>query len=84
MEQASVQPSLLKHTVTQLILVSSKSFSLGNFAKTRFEASWAIFWSLSAYKVLKLTTKRFTGRKLCGLLMPMQNISFLSLSIRRR
>ena len=49
MEQASVQPSLLKHIATQLILVSSKSFSLGNFAKTRFEASWAIFWSLSAY-----------------------------------
>ena len=56
-EQASVQPSLLKHSVAQLILVLFKSFPFGNFAKTRFEPSWAIFWSLSGYKVLKLTTK---------------------------
>ena len=33
MEQASVQPSLLKHIVTQLILVSFKSFSLGNLSQ---------------------------------------------------
>ena len=83
MEQASVQPSLLKHIVAQLVLVSFKSFTLANFAQTRFEPSWAIFWSLSGYKVLKRTTKPFNGQTLCGLLMQMQNISFLSLGIHR-
>ena len=39
MEQASVQPSLLKHSVAQLILVLFKSFPFGNFAKTGFEPS---------------------------------------------
>ena len=46
--------------------------------KTRFEASRAFFWSLSGYKDFKLTTKPFPGRKLGGLLMQMQNISFRS------
>ena len=29
-----------------------------------FEASWAVLWSLSCYKKLKLTTKPFTGHQL--------------------
>ena len=41
--------------------------------KTRFEARWAVFWSLSCYKELKLSTKPFTGRKLRGPLIQMQN-----------
>ena len=36
--------------------------------KTRFEASRVVFWSLSCYKELKLTTNRFTGPTLRGLL----------------
>ena len=42
--------------------------------KTRFEASRVVFWSLSCYKELRLTTNRFTGRTLHGLIQ-MQNIS---------
>ena len=49
--------------------------------KTRFEASWVVFWSLSCYKELKLTTNRFTGRTLRGLLIQMQNISLRSSGI---
>ena len=37
--------------------------------KTRFEASRAVFWSLSCYKEPKLTTKPFTGYTLRGLLI---------------
>ena len=37
-----------------------------------------VFWSLSFYKELKLTTNRFTGRTLGGLLIQMQNISLRS------
>ena len=46
--------------------------------KTRFEACQVVFWSLSCYKELKLTTKPFTGRTLRGLLIQMQNISLWS------
>ena len=54
-------------------------FAPGDFAeKTRFEASRVVFWSLSCYKELKLTTNWFTGRTLCGLLIQMQNISLQS------
>ena len=48
----------------------------------RFEASRVVFWSLSCYKELKLTTNRFTGRTLGGLLM--QNISLRSSGMRRK
>ena len=34
--------------------------------KTRFEASGAVFWSLSCYNELQLTTKPFTGRTFGG------------------
>ena len=37
---------------------------LGISLKNTFEASQAILWSLSGYKELKLTTKRFAGRTL--------------------
>ena len=37
-----------------------------------------VFWSLSFYKELKLTTNSFTGRTLHGLLIQMQNISLRS------
>ena len=40
-----------------------------------------VFWSLSCYKELNLTTNRFTGRALGGLLIQMQNISYFSLSL---
>ena len=37
-----------------------------------------VFWSLSCYKELKLTTNRFTGRTLRGPLIQLQNISLRS------
>ena len=43
-----------------------------------------VFWLLSRYKELKLTTNRFTGRTLHGLLIQMQNISLRSLGMRRK
>ena len=43
-----------------------------------------VFWSLSCSKELKLTTKRFTGRSLGGLLIQMQNISLRSSGMRRK
>ena len=47
--------------------------------KNMFEASQAVFWSLSCYKELKLRTiKTFTGHTLCGLLIQMQNIRLQS------
>ena len=45
--------------------------------KTRFEASRVVFWSLSCYKELKLTTNPFTGRTLHGLIQ-MQTTSWQS------
>ena len=52
--------------------------------KKRFEASWVVFWSLSCYKELKLTTNPFTGHTLRGLLIQMQNISLRSSGMRRK
>ena len=43
-----------------------------------------VLWSLSGYKELKLTTNRFTGRTLRGLLIQMQNISLRSSGMRRK
>ena len=43
--------------------------------KMCFEASRAVFWSLSCYKELKLTIKPFTGHTLHNFLIQMQNIS---------
>ena len=43
-----------------------------------------VFWSLSCYKELKLTTNPFTGRTLHGLLIQMQNISLRSSGMRRK
>ena len=43
-----------------------------------------VFWSLSCYKGLKLTTNRFTGRTIRGLLIQMQNISLRSSGMRRK
>ena len=50
----------------------------------RFEASQGVFWSLSCYKELKLTTNWFTGRTLGALLIQMQNISLRSSGMRRK
>ena len=50
----------------------------------RFEASQVVFWLLSCYKELKLTTNPFTGRTLHGLLIQMQNISLRSLGMHRK
>ena len=56
----------------------------GDFAeKTRFEA-WAVFWALSCYKELKLTTKLITGRTLCSLLIQMQHVSLWGSGMRRK
>ena len=52
--------------------------------KTRFEASQVVFWSLSCYKELKLTTNLFTGCTLHGLLIQMQNISLHSSRMLRK
>ena len=49
-----------------------------------FEASQAVFWSLSCYKELKLTTKPFTGGTLCGLLIQRLNISLRSSGMHRK
>ena len=54
---------------------------LGIFSeKLPFNASPAVFWSLSGYKELKLTTKLFT----CESYSQMQNISFQSSGMRKR
>ena len=55
-------------------------FAPGDFAEKRR----VVFWSLSCYKELKLTTNRFTGRTLGGLLIQMQNISLRSSGMRRK
>ena len=49
-----------------------------------FEASRVVFWSLRRYRELKLTTNRFTGRALRGLLIQVQNISLRSSGMRRK
>ena len=49
-----------------------------------FEASRVVFWSLSCYKELKLTTNLFTGHTLHGLLIQMQNISLRSSGMHRK
>ena len=43
-----------------------------------------VFWSLSCYKELKLTTNPFTSRTLHDLLIQMQNISLRSSGMRRK
>ena len=48
------------------------------------KASRAVFWSLSGYKELKLTTKPFSDHALCCFLIQMQNISLRSLGIWRK
>ena len=52
----------------------------------RFEARRVVFWSLSCYKKLKLTTNPFTGCALHSLLIQMQNIyiSLRSSGMRRK
>ena len=52
--------------------------------KIRFEASQAVFWSLSCCKELKPTIKLFTGCRLCDLLIQMQNIGLQSLGMCRK
>ena len=54
------------------------------YRKMCFEASRAVFWSLSCYKELKLTTKLFTGGTLCGLLIQRLNISLRSSGMHRK
>ena len=49
-----------------------------------FEVSQVVFWSLSCYKEIKLTTKSFTGPTLCGLPIQMQNISLQSSGVCRK
>ena len=49
-----------------------------------FEASRAVFWSLSCNKEPKLTIKPFTGRTLGRLLTQKQNISLQSSDMHRK
>ena len=72
--------------ITEPNLQHFNPFAPGDFAKKHDLKlpSWAVFWSLSCYKELKLTTKPFTGRTLCGLLIQMQNISLQSLGMHRK
>ena len=49
-----------------------------------FEGTRVVFWPLSCYKELKLTTNRFTGHTLHRLLIQMQNISLRSSGMRRK
>ena len=68
-----------------LLPLPSLTHPPGNFAKKKhFEASRAVFWSLSCYKELKLTIKPFTGHTLRSLLIQMQNTSFQSLGMCRK
>ena len=64
--------------------LSSENADSNPFAPGDFEASRVVFWSLSCYKELKLTTNRFAGRTLRGLLIQMQNISLRSSGMRRK
>ena len=57
-------------------------FAPGDFAEERILK--LVEWSLSCYKELKLTTNRFTGHTLRGLLILMQNISLRSSGMRRK
>ena len=78
-------PNRLCRSISLPPLVASSVSTHSRFCrKTRFEASWVVFWSLSCYKELKLTTNRFTGRTLCSLLIQMQNISLRSSGMRRK
>ena len=55
---------------------SQTPFAPRDFAKKRvLQLSRAVFWPLSCYKELKLTTKLFKGRTLRGLLIQMQNLA---------
>ena len=81
-EAASVSQVLRWHTCMRTRL---NPFAPGDFCqKMCFEASRVVFWSLSCYKELKLTTNRFAGRTLGGLLIQMQNISLRSSGMRRK
>ena len=70
---------LITLTLKLSCFVSLAHSTLESLPKTCFEASKEVFGSLSSYyKELKLTTKLFAGRTLCGLLIQMQNISLRS------
>ena len=84
---------VLTNQVNKLITLTSKlscfvslaHSTLESLPKTCFEASKEVFGSLSSYyKELKLTTKLFAGRTLCGLLIQMQNISLRSSGMHRK
>ena len=68
-----------------LELLKNFTHSLLKFCpKIHFEASQAVFWSLSCYKEIKPTIKLFTGCTLCDLLIQMQNSSLRSLGMSRK
>ena len=52
--------------------------------KRHFEVCVVVFWSLTCYKELKLTTKPFTGRTLYLLLIQMQTVSLRSSGMHRK
>ena len=83
---------VLTNQVHKLITLTSKlscfvrlaHSPLESLLKMRFEASKEVFGSLSCSKELKLATKLFAGRTLCGLLIHMQNISLRSSGMDRK
>ena len=75
----------LKHNCERVIYLLFKPINPWRFCrKTCFEVGRVVFWSLSCYKELKLTTKPFAGRTLCGLLIQVQNISLQSSGVHRK
>ena len=78
---------VLTNQVSKLITLTSKLSCFVSLARSPLEsrASKEVFGSLSSYyKELKLTTKLFAGRTLCGLLIQMQNISLRSSGMHRK
>ena len=78
---------VLTNQVSKLITLTSKLSCFVSLAHLPLEsrASKEVFGSLSSYyKELKLTTKLFAGRTLCGLLIQMQNISLRISGMHRK
>ena len=78
---------VLTNQVNKLITLTSKLSCFVSLAHSPVEsrASKEVFGSLSSYyKELKLTTKLFAGRTVCGLLIQMQNIHLWSSGMHRK
>ena len=69
-----------------VIIIQSRTLTHETWNMFWSYTPWAVFWSLSGYKELKLTTKLFIGRALYTLWLSGSdvkiNISFQSVGIR--